>query len=122
MPPVIMVSLDGFRAEYLNRTRLDGSLKKAAPTLNCLAQRGVSTPYMMPSYPTVTFPNHITIVTGLYPESHQIILNSFFDPDLNATFNIRRPDLLDPKWWKSGEPLWATVRKQVKSQKDYLNE
>ena len=114
--PVILVSLDGFRPEYLSRMALDNTEHRkglAAATINCLAQQGVSSSYMMPSYPTITFPNHYAIVTGLYPESHQIINNEFYDPDLNARFSIRNADGIDPKWWRSGEPIWTTVRKQV---------
>ena len=111
--PVILISLDGFRPEYLSRSDVKHKTDKAAPTLTCLAESGVKAPYMMPSYPTITFPNHYSIVTGLYPESHQIIMNSFYDPDLNATFSLRNPDAVDPKWWQNGEPMWTTVRKQV---------
>ncbi len=114
--PVILISLDGFRPEYLKRMALDSNdhdHKLAAPTISCLAQQGISSPYMMPSYPTITFPNHYAIVTGLYPESHEIIGNEFYDPDLNASFSIRNADGTDPKWWRSGEPIWTTLRKQV---------
>lgn len=111
VPPVILISLDGFRPEYLSRfSRGD----PVAPTISCLSKHGVSAPSMMPSYPTITFPNHYSIVTGLYPESHQIIGNQFYDPDLKADFNIRNPDGIDPKWWVSGEPIWSTIRRQVK--------
>jgi len=102
-PPVVLVSLDGFRASYMKRN--------LTPTLATLAQEGVSAPYMYPSYPTVTFPNHYTIVTGLYPESHGIIANYFFDPDLNQSFSIKDPLSKEGMWW-GGEPLWNTVTKQ----------
>lgn len=114
-PPVILISLDGFRAEYLSRFALENTEHRgefAATTIRCLAERGVSSPYMMPSYPTITFPNHYAIVTGLYPESHGIIGNQFYDPDLSATFSIYT-DGTDPKWWQNGEPIWTTVRRQV---------
>lgn len=114
--PLILISLDGFRPEYLSRTTTDrknDNERLAAPTINCLAHRGVSAPYMMPSYPTITFPNHYSIITGLYPESHEIISNQFYDPDLKANFSIRNGDATDPKWWDNGEPIWTTVRKQV---------
>ena len=92
----------------------DSHSRLAAKTIKCLANAGVTAPYMQPSYPTITFPNHYSIVTGLYPESHQIIGNHFYDPNLKAKFSIRNPaDASDPKWWKSGEPLWTTVRKQA---------
>lgn len=116
--PLILISLDGFRPEYLSRTATENNphhngLEFAAPTLNCLSKHGLSAPFMMPSYPTITFPNHYSIVTGLYPESHGIIANQFYDPDLKAPFSIRNADATDPKWWGNGEPIWTTVRKQV---------
>lgn len=114
--PVILISLDGFRPEYLSRLALDKHKDQlAAPTLNCLSKHGVFSPSMMPSYPTITFPNHYSIATGLYPESHEIIGNQFYDPDLKAAFNIRNADGTDPKWWTNGEPIWTTVRRQVTS-------
>jgi len=100
----------------MNASDLNNHL--AAETINCLANSGISAPYMNPSYPTITFPNHYSIVTGLYPESHQIIANQFYDPDLNAKFSIRNPNATDPIWWPSGEPLWTTVRKQVYNRTD----
>lgn len=117
--PLILISLDGFRPEYLSRIGLAENNQNhkeqdlAAPTLNCLSKQGVFSTFMMPSYPTITFPNHYSIVTGLYPESHGIIANQFYDPDLKAQFSIRNKDATDPKWWSNGEPIWTTVRKQV---------
>ena len=115
-PPVILISLDGFRPEYLSRRALENGENRgewAAATIKCVAQRGISSPYMMPSYPTITFPNHYSIITGLYPESHGIIGNEFYDPDLKDKFSIYT-GATDPKWWQNGEPLWTTVRKQVR--------
>ena len=114
-PPVILISLDGFRTEYLSRRALRNGeyrVEWAAATIKCLAQWGISAPFMMPSYPTITFPNHYSIVTGLYPESHGIIGNQFYDPDLKANFSIYT-GATDPKWWQNGEPIWTTVRRQV---------
>src|SRR5215212_4924383 len=64
-PTVILISLDGFRYDYLE--------KYNPPTLNKLAKEGVRAKWMMPSFPTKTFPNHYTIVTGLYPAHHGIV-------------------------------------------------
>ena len=110
-PPLLVISLDGFRADYLNRNTVDGKL--AAPTIKRLANCGVwASTGMMPVYPTKTFPNHYSIVTGLYPESHGIVDNSFFDPELNVTFSLSSPRMKNPVWWK-GNPLWYTARLQV---------
>lgn len=67
---------------------------------------------MMPSFPSLTFPNHFTLATGLYPEAHGIVGNSFWDPDLNAEFYYTDPARsLDAKWW-NGQPFWVTAEKQ----------
>ncbi|KAJ3231074.1 hypothetical protein HDU81_004064 [Chytriomyces hyalinus] len=102
-PIVILVSLDGFRAEYLRRG--------LTPNLHALATSGISAAYMKPSFPSLTFPNHYTIVTGLYPESHGIVGNVFRDPKLNDTFVYVDPvKNKDGHWW-GGEPLWVTTIK-----------
>ena len=62
-PPVILISLDGFRPEYLTRTFPGSNPFPVVPTIQCMAKKGVHAPSMMPSYPTITFPNHYSIVT-----------------------------------------------------------
>ncbi|XP_076035464.1 venom phosphodiesterase-like isoform X2 [Oratosquilla oratoria] len=103
--PLLLVSMDGFRADYLSRG--------LTPTLRQLHERGIVAPLMKPSFPTKTFPNHYTIVTGLYPESHGIVGNKFFDPEFNATFKLGSDESRKPRWW-GGDPIWNTVRKQGK--------
>ncbi|KAK9477396.1 alkaline-phosphatase-like protein [Lipomyces japonicus] len=99
----ILISLDGFRPAYLS--------PEITPTMHGLFSSGFSTPFMYPSFPSVTFPNHYTIVTGLYPSSHGIVGNTFWDPEFEEGFNYHDPKVsLDPKWWK-GEPLWVTATK-----------
>jgi len=67
---------------------------------------------MTPSFPSVTFPNHFTMVTGLYPESHGIVGNSFYDPELEEEFFYTNPEhSMQPKWW-TAEPLWVTAEEQ----------
>ncbi|KAI9694396.1 MAG: hypothetical protein M1822_000012 [Bathelium mastoideum] len=103
-PTTILISLDGFRADFLQRG--------LTPTLNAFIQDGVSPQYMLPSFPSVTFPNHFTLVTGLYPESHGVVGNTFWDPWLKAEFYYTDPDRsMQPMWWK-GEPLWVTAENQ----------
>ncbi|TLD07531.1 hypothetical protein PgNI_10753 [Pyricularia grisea] len=102
-PTTIIISLDGFRADFLNRG--------LTPRLNAFVKEGVSPLYMLPSFPSVTFPNHYTLVTGLYPESHGVVGNTFYDPELKTDFYYTDPGRsLDPKWW-GGEPFWATAEK-----------
>lgn len=68
---------------------------------------------MLPSFPSVTFPNHFTFVTGLYPEAHGLVGNTFWDPELEEEFSCSSPykGCTTPKWW-TAEPLWATAEKQ----------
>lgn len=103
-PTTILISLDGFRADFLYRD--------LTPTLNEFIQDGISPKYMMPSFPSVTFPNHYTMATGLYPEAHGVVGNSFWDPSLQKEFYYTDPDRsLQPFWW-GGEPLWVTSERQ----------
>lgn len=68
---------------------------------------------MLPSFPSVTFPNHYTLATGLFPESHGVVGNTFWDPDLVAEFYYTDPARsMHPKWWQGGEPLWVTAERQ----------
>jgi len=119
-PPVILISLDGFRPEYMSRTFPGPNPFPVTPTIQCLAKKGVHAPSMMPSFPTITFPNHHSIVTGLYPESHGIVGNQFYDPHLKTTFDIQKSNHMNPMWWNSGQSIWATMRKQGKISAMYM--
>ncbi len=102
-PTVVLISIDGFRYDYF--------VKAPTPNLDSLIARGVRARYMVPSFPTKTFPNHYTIVTGLYPAHHGIIANNMWDDDLHAAFKMSdRTQVRDPRWW-GGEPIWVTVQK-----------
>jgi predicted AlkP superfamily pyrophosphatase or phosphodiesterase len=103
-PAVLLVSLDGFGAEYLGRM--------PTPNLDRMAARGVRARWMHPSFPTLTFPNHYTIVTGLRPAHHGVVGNTMVDPATGGRFRIG--DTLavrDSRWW-GGEPLWVTAEQQ----------
>ena len=103
-PPLIVVSFDGFRWDYLDRG--------LTPNLSRLAAAGVRARALVPSFPTKTFPNHYTLVTGLRPEHHGIVDNTVKDPETGAVFHAS--DTLavrDPRWW-GGEPLWVTAERQ----------
>ena len=77
----MLVSLDGFRWDYAKRDN--------ATHLLALGKAGVWAPEgMFPSYPSLTFPNHFTIVTGLYPEHHGIVANNFLDPARGARYSM----------------------------------
>ncbi|HWU01993.1 MAG TPA: ectonucleotide pyrophosphatase/phosphodiesterase [Novosphingobium sp.] len=99
-PVTILVSIDGFRPDYLERG--------ITPTLNALATQGISAA-MRPSFPSKTFPNHWALVTGLRPDRNGIVSNKMTDP--------RRPgevftmETTDPFWWDAAEPLWISAEK-----------
>lgn len=100
-PTTILISLDGFRADFLHRN--------LTPALSAFIRDGVSPKYMMPSFPSVTFPNHFTLVTGKYPEAHGIVGNSFWDPQVQKEFYYVDPERsMQPEWW-TAEPLWETA-------------
>ncbi|ORX60066.1 Phosphodiest-domain-containing protein [Piromyces finnis] len=101
---VIIVSIDGFRNDFLERMEFTKKINK-------LSHIGNKAEFLKPSFPTSTFPNHYTIVTGLYPESHGIVSNTFYDKELNKTFNIRDNELIRiPEWW-GGSPIWNEAEK-----------
>ncbi len=102
---VILISLDGFRADYLDRGR--------SPNLKRLADRGVRAEWLTPAFPTKTFPNHYTIVTGLYPEHHGVVANSMRDPALGSFRMSDSIAVRDARWW-GGEPIWVTAERQGK--------
>jgi predicted AlkP superfamily pyrophosphatase or phosphodiesterase len=103
--PLILISLDGFRWDYLQ--------KYDAPVLRQLAADGVHATRLTCSFPTLTFPNHYTLVTGLHPEHHGIVANTFFDPALRARFAYKdNACAVEPRWWEGGEPVWITAEKQ----------
>uniref|UniRef100_A0A8C5JM18 Ectonucleotide pyrophosphatase/phosphodiesterase 3 n=1 Tax=Junco hyemalis TaxID=40217 RepID=A0A8C5JM18_JUNHY len=105
LPPLILFSMDGFRAEYLD------TWSSLLPNMEKLKTCGTHSKYMRAVYPTKTFPNHYTIVTGLYPESHGIIDNNMYDVDLNAHFSLSGEEKFKPAWWK-GQPVWLTAMSQ----------
>ena len=99
-PVVILVSIDGFRPDYLDRG--------VTPRLNALAATGISAS-MRPSFPSKTFPNHWTIVTGLVPDHHGIVGNRMIDPA--RADDVFKLSTDDPWWWNAAEPIWVTAEK-----------
>jgi predicted AlkP superfamily pyrophosphatase or phosphodiesterase len=105
-PLVILVSIDGFRADYLDRGR--------TPILAALAREGVRSTGMRPSFPSITFPNHYTLVTGLYPDHHGIVGNSMVDPAIAPDSRFTLGDFTavsDRRWWDEGAPIWVTAKR-----------
>jgi predicted AlkP superfamily pyrophosphatase or phosphodiesterase len=104
-PYVILVSLDGFRYDYAK--------KYHAAHLLALAKQGASAPKgMLPSFPSITFPNHYTIVTGLYPEHHGIVANNFYDPERKQTYGYHDAKSVGDGTWYGGTPLWVLAEQQ----------
>jgi len=101
---VIVLGFDGFARRYFDAD--------SAPALHALAREGVSTANgMIPSFPTVTFPNWYAMSTGLYPEHSGIVNNRFYDSASAAAFVYNRPIAHEAHWW-GGEPIWVTATKQ----------
>lgn len=101
-PSLLLISLDGVHPDFLGRGD--------TPHLDRLAAEGVRAAWMRPSYPSLTFPNHYTIVTGLRPDRHGIIHNTMHDAELGG-FTLKNRDAVgDGRWWE-GEPLWVTAEK-----------
>lgn len=103
-PYVILISLDGFKAEYLDRFDL--------PHLRRLAQRGARAKAMVPVFPSLTFPNHYSLVTGLHPGHHGIVNNRFYDPARKDTYALGDPQAVRDGSWYGGEPIWVTAESQ----------
>jgi predicted AlkP superfamily pyrophosphatase or phosphodiesterase len=102
---VVLVSIDGFRYDY---TKLYG-----AAHLEALAKDGATAPDgMLPAYPSVTFPNHYTLVTGLYPEHHGIVAMSFYDPARKERYAFNDAKTVTDGSWYRGVPLWSLAEKQ----------
>lgn len=103
---VILISIDGFRADYIEKFK--------PPGISKLAAEGTRAKWMKPAYPTKTFPNHYTIVTGLYPDHHGIVENNMWDDEIGAQFGLAvKAQVTNPKWW-GGEPIWNTAQRQGK--------
>ncbi len=102
-PYVIMISLDGFRADYLQKYR--------PPFLVEMAKKGALAEGLIPTYPTLTFPNHISLITGRYAENHGIMGNFFYDEQRNENYKMNESATTKDATWYAGEPLWAVAER-----------
>lgn len=100
--PVLLISIDSFRPDYIDRG--------ITPNLTRIARGGVRARWMNPSYPSLTFPNHYTLVTGLRPDHHGIVHNTMRDAELGEFRNSDKKAVSEPRWW-GGEPVWVTAEK-----------
>lgn len=101
---VIMISADGFRYDYAK--------KYNAENLNRLSASGVQADYLNPSYPSITFPNHYTLITGLYPSHHGLIDNFFYDYQRKESYKMNDANIVSDGSWYGGKPLWSLSEEQ----------
>jgi len=101
--PLLLVSLDGFRWDYCDLH------PEETPNLRRLRREGVSARGLVPVFPSNTFPNHYSLVTGLYPVEHGMINNQFFDEQHQLFFRYNQPGAAGESRWWGGEPIWVTA-------------
>lgn len=104
-PIVVLLSLDGFRADYLTKHPEQGK------NLQRLADSGLAAKGLVPGFPSSTFSNHYSIATGLYPGRHGIIGNRFYDRQRDARYRLGDRSAVEDGSWYGGEPLWVAVEK-----------
>lgn len=98
-PYLVMVSIDGFRYDYIE--------KHQARHLQQIASEGIRAESMIPSFPSSTFPNHYTLATGMYPKNHGIVANSFYDPRRDELYRIKDREKVEDGTFYRGTPLWV---------------
>lgn len=102
-PHVILVSIDGFRWDYQNLAD--------TPALDEIAANGIRAERMIPVFPTLTFPNHYSIATGLYPANHRLIGNKFPSKDRSRFYSLTDRDAVQDGSWYGGQPIWVATEK-----------
>ena len=103
-PYVILISADGFRSDYAKKYNAKNLLK--------IAEDGVSAKALIPSFPTITFPNHWSLITGLYPAHHGLIDNFFYDYKKQEFYKMSSQENAEDGTWYGGTPLWSLAEKQ----------
>ena len=102
-PYVILISLDGFRWDYIEKYK--------PPHISNFIKNGVQAASLIPSFPSKTFPNHYTIATGMYPDKHGIIGNSFYSNKKNITYKVGKRELVEDGTFYGGTPIWIQADK-----------
>jgi predicted AlkP superfamily pyrophosphatase or phosphodiesterase len=103
-PYVILISIDGLRSDFVEKFN--------ATSLQAYGKSGVVANYMTSAFPSLTFPNHYSIVTGLYPAHHGLVDNTFYDEKANATYTMSNKKMVADPYWYGGTPLWVLAEKQ----------
>ena len=103
-PYVILISADGFRHDFAEKYNAENLLQ--------LRKKGATAAFMTPSFPSLTFPNHYTIVTGLYPAHHGLVDNSFFDQRRKLNYTMSDKKMVADPYWYGVTPLWVLAEQQ----------
>ena len=103
-PYVIVVSLDAFRHDFIERYH--------PRSLEQLASRGIAARALIPPFPSKTFPSHYTIATGLYPGHHGVLSNTFYDPAFGAWFRVKDSTTVRDGRWYGGTPIWVAAERE----------
>ncbi|AWW00372.1 alkaline phosphatase family protein [Arcticibacterium luteifluviistationis] len=101
---VLLVSFDGFRHDYVE--------KYDATNFKKFISKGTASEGLIPSFPSKTFPNHYSIITGLYPGNHGLVANTFYDPKRKANYRISNRPLVEDPYYYGGTPLWQLSREE----------
>ncbi|MEJ5263083.1 MAG: ectonucleotide pyrophosphatase/phosphodiesterase [Ignavibacterium sp.] len=104
IPYTILISFDGFRWDYTSRG--------ITPNFDYIEKNGVKALSLKPSFPSITFPNHISIATGMYPQNHGVIANTMYDPVTNKLYQLRDTSEVRNPYWYKGEFIWETAKRQ----------
>lgn len=103
-PYLILISIDGFRWDYMDRY--------PTPNMDRIANYGTKAERLLPVFPTLTFPNHYSIATGLYPEHHGLVGNNFPDPERDVWYSLKKRETVEDRRFYSGEPIWVSAETQ----------
>lgn len=103
-PYLIFISADGYRYDYTE--------KYSAEYLKKLSSTGVKAKAMLPSYPSITFPNHWSLITGMYPSHHGLVDNFFYDYTRKESYAMNKQENAEDGSWYGGVPLWGLAEQQ----------
>lgn len=103
-PYLILISADGFRHDYVTQHQ--------AQHLQSFSEQGVVAKGLVPSYPSITFPNHWSLITGLYPSHHGLIDNYFFDYQRQESYAMNNKKNAEDGSWYGGIPMWSLAEQQ----------
>ena len=103
-PYLILISIDGFRWDYMDRY--------PTPNMDRIAATGTKAERLLPVFPTLTFPNHYSIATGLYPDHHGLVANDFPDSERDIWYSLKKRETVEDRRFYAGEPIWVTAETQ----------